>query len=304
LSDARLSRNDRSMSIWEHIRELVRRMKAVVITFVVASLVALAMPVDLSFLQNTSFYRTPAILLLDLLLTLKPARLQLLALDITAPLELWVIAAFVLGAMVTLPVFAYELYQFIDPALYPNERKAVYPNLLAFVGLFIAGCLFGYFFLVPVTFIGLMPFFDLIHATPAIGVTDYYSLVGLMIMISGLSFTLPIFFILLVRFHILHTSIITKNRRYVHAGLYVVCALITPDGGPLADLALYLPMAIFLEASVYIAKRYEKEDVEKAKASEAAKAYIAPPPPLRCKYCGHDLVKGNPFCPNCRRSQV
>jgi sec-independent protein translocase protein TatC len=292
------------MPIWDHITELIRRMKLVVITFIVSSLVALAVPIDLGFLKNASFYKTPAFWLLDLMLALKPPSLKLLALEITAPLELWVIAAFLMGAIVTAPIFAYEFYRFIDPALYPKERGAVYPVVASFTILFVVGVLFGYFVLVPMMFYGLMPFFSIIGAAPEIGVFDYYSLVMLFILISGLSFTLPVFFVLLVRFHILKTSIITKNRKYYYAGLYILAALITPDGGAWADLVMFLPLAVLTELAIFFARRYEKPGNQEGETVEAPPPRAAPVLPTKCKYCGHGLVKGNPFCPNCKRSQV
>ena len=298
-------RADKSMPIWDHITELIRRMKWVVITFIVSTLVALAVPIDLSFLENTAFYKTPAIVLLDLIYQYeKPPQIILISGEITAPLELWVIAACLMGAIVTAPVFAYELYRFIDPALYPSERKAVYPVIMAFTVLFFAGLIFGWFVLVPFMFWGLIPFFAFVHSQPVIFVMDFYTLVILFLAITGLSFTLPVFFVLLVKFHILHTSIITKHRRYFYAGLYIVAALITPDGGVWADLALFLPLAALTEIAILISKRYEKPEEKEGKPAEAPAPRAASPLPTKCKYCGHDMVKGNPFCPNCKRSQV
>jgi sec-independent protein translocase protein TatC len=298
-------RADKSMPIWDHIRELIRRMKWVVITFIVSSLVALAVPVDLSFLENSSFYKTPAIVFLDLIYKYeKPPQIVLISGEITAPLELWVIAACLMGAIVTAPIFAYELYRFIDPALYPRERKAVYPVVFAFTALFLVGVIFGWFLLVPFMFWGLIPFFAFVHSEPVIFVMDFYTLVLLFLAITGLSFTLPVFFVLLVRFHILHTSIITKNRRYFYAGLFIVAALITPDGGVWADLALFLPLAALTEIAILISRRYEKPEEKDATPSEAPTPGAAPALLAKCKYCGHGLVKGNPFCPNCKRSQV
>jgi sec-independent protein translocase protein TatC len=304
---SRFTRSDRSMPIWDHITELIKRMKWVVITFIVSSLVGLAVPINLGFLENSSAYDTPAIWMLQQMLTLKPKELELLALTPTAPLEIWVIGAFVLGALVTAPIFAYQFYQFVDPALYPSERKAVYPVVLAFTGLFVAGVIFAWFFLIPLMFAGLMPFFAFVGAAPAIGVMDFYSLTMLFIVLTGLSFTLPVFFVLLVRFHILKTSIITKNRRYYYAGLYILAALITPDGGAWADFIMFIPLAILTEIAILIAKRYEKPE---PKAAPEPAPMPAPSPvsslvlPSKCKYCGHELTKGNPFCPNCKRSQV
>ncbi|MGA1975815.1 MAG: twin-arginine translocase subunit TatC [Conexivisphaerales archaeon] len=296
-------RSDRSMPIWDHISELIKRMKIVVITFIVSTLVALAMPVDLSFLKNSAFYRTPAILLLDLInQTERPKSLILIAGSITAPLELWVIAAALMGGIVTAPVFAYQLYRFVDPALYPSERKAVYPVVFSFTTLFLIGFLFGWFVLIPFMFWGLLPFFGFVNAQPVIFVMDFYTLVLLFLAITGLAFTLPVFFVLLVRFHILHTSIITKNRRYYYAALYIVAALITPDGGIWADLALFLPLAALTEIAILVSRRYEKP--EKKETAEAAAPTPALVLPARCKFCGDVLTKGNPFCPNCKRSQI
>ncbi len=166
------------MPIWDHITELIKRMKVVIITFIVSTLVALAVPIDLSFLKNTAFYRTPATWLLGLINEYeRPKQLILISGEITAPLELWVIAACLMGAIVTAPVFAFELYRFIDPALYPDERKAVYPVITAFTVLFLTGLLFGWFVLIPFMFWGLLPFFGFVDAQPVIFVMDFYTLV-------------------------------------------------------------------------------------------------------------------------------
>jgi sec-independent protein translocase protein TatC len=292
------------MPIWDHITELIRRMKWVIITFIVSSVVALAAPIDLGFLTNTSAYATPASWMLKQMLLLKPKDLVLLALTPTAPLEIWVIGALILGALVTAPIFSYEFYRFVDPALYPSEKRAVYPVVIAFTALFLAGCVFAWLFLIPLMFAGLMPFFAFVGAAPQIGAWDYYSLVMLFIVLSGLSFTLPVFFVLLVRFHILKTSIITKNRKYYYAGLYILAALITPDGGAWADFIMFIPLAILTEIAILVAKRYEKPEPKEGKTVEAPPPVVAPALPTKCKYCGHELVRGNPFCPNCKRSQV
>jgi len=286
---------DRAMSIWEHVNELIKRMKVVAATFVVSSLVFLAVPVDFSFLENASFYRTPSIVVLEYInQTIKPKEVTLIAGEITAPLELWVMVSFLLGAVVTAPVFAYQLYRFVDPALYPEERRAVYPFVVSFTSLFVVGAIFGFYILVPFMLYGLLPFFRFVSAQPIIFVNDFYSLVFLSVALSGLSFTLPVFFVLLVKFHVMSTGIVRNNRKYFYAALYIITAIITPDGGPLADIALFLPMAILTEVSIMVARRYEKEE---EKPEEL-------PMGERCRYCGALLEPGVVFCPSCKRSQV
>ncbi len=83
-----------------------------------------------------------------------------------------------------------------------------------------------------------------------------------------------------------------------------MAALITPDGGVWADLALFLPLAALTEIAILVSKRYEKPEKQERKAGRSASPEAAPVLPTKCKYCGQGLVKGNPFCPNCKRSQV
>ncbi len=68
-------------------------------------------------------------------------------------------------------------------------------------------------------------------------------------------------------------------------------AIITPDGGPLADVALFIPLVILMEAAVQIARRYDKPE-DSIKEEEA-----------KCKFCGRKLKQSSAFCPKCHRSQ-
>ncbi len=113
--------------------------------------------------------------------------------------------------------------------------------------------------LAPFMIWAMIPFFSLAGAVPFIYVMDFYNLVFMTTLACGFTFTMPVFFVLLVRFGILKTSYITTRRRYIYAALYIITAVvITPDGGPLGDIALFVPMAILLELAVLFGKRYEK----------------------------------------------
>jgi len=112
------------------------------------------------------------------------------------------------------------------------------------------------------------------------------------VIFTGVGFTIPIIFILLVKFNIIKRSTFTKNRKYIYAGLFVATAIITPDGGPLADIALFVPLLILMESAVQIARRYEKpEDVVKT---------VDP----KCMFCGRKLKQSDAFCPKCHKSQA
>ena len=135
-------------------------------------------------------------------------------------------------------------------------------------------------------------------ALPIIHVIDFYNLVFITTLVSGFSFTMPVFFVLLVRFGILKTSSVTTRRKYVYAALYIVCAIVTPDGGPIADIALFVPMAILLEIAVFFGKRYEKEHPRELTLREEKQVF------QKCRFCGELLTAKDVFCPACGNSRI
>jgi sec-independent protein translocase protein TatC len=290
-----------SMTFWDHINELTKRLKVILYFVLAATTFFMVFPANMSFLKNPLAFYDPfiTVVLQQVLRDVLPPGVQLIAGEFTAPLEIYLIASGLLGIAVSTPVIAYEIYRYVDPALYPEERRAVYPFVTSFTVLFLIGVIFGYKVLAPFMLWAMLPFFTITGATPIIYVMDFYNLVFITTLVSGFTFTLPVFFVLLVRFGVLKTSYVTSNRRYIYAGLYIICAIITPDGGPVADVALFAPMAILLEMAVFVSKRYEKQ---------RARAFVPAAPNkvvyVKCKFCGALLKDPSGFCPACGKSQL
>lgn len=295
-----MSNQDRLGTVWEHLNELASRLKVVLYSLFVTTVIFMVFPANAFFLKNPLAFYDPliALVLQRVLKDVLPPGVQLIAGEFTAPLEIYLIGSVLLGVAMSTPVIAYEIYRFIDPALYPEEKRAVYPFVISFTVLFLIGAVFGYKILAPFMIWAMIPFFTLTGAIPLIHVMDFYSLVFITTLTAGFSFTLPIFFVLLVRFGIIKTSLVTTRRRYIYAAMYVITAIITPDGGPIADIALFIPMIILLEVAVFIGKRYER-------AGDAIQRPLsAKPVYLKCKYCGNLLGSSTGFCPACGKSQV
>jgi sec-independent protein translocase protein TatC len=293
---------DKELTFQEHLAELASRLKIVLYTLVASTIIFMALPADLSFLHNPPVFKPlVSVLLAYVREDILPTSVRLIAGEITTPLELYILASFALGVAVTLPVLFYEVYRFVDPALYPEERRMVYPFVAAFISLFIAGAVFGYKILSPFMIWALLPFFEALQVEALVYVMDFYTLVFTMVILCGLVFTFPVIFVILVKFNIVGTEIITKNRMYVYAALYIVTALITPDGGPIADIALFLPMVILLEVGVLVAKRYEKQRAEK---EPPAITKVLSGDVIKCKYCGAEVQPNRAFCPKCGRALV
>ena len=278
------------LKLAEHIEELRRRLKVVFISLMASVAGALLLPLDPSELLslNNVYWTTPVKIFLDGIRSyVLPNNWVLIGFHVNEPLEVLLVAAIVLGFAVDIPIIAYEAYRFIDPALKEKEREAVYPVVAAASGLFLVGILFGYFVLAKFIFFAMQPFFQAVGAATVIDVSDFYFIVFLSVLFSGVAFLTPVFVFLLIRFGVLGPSFFSKNRVLIWAGTYVVTAFITPDGGPLLDIILFVPVIILLEGAVLVGKRYAPASGEEALPT--------------CRYCGTTLVSSQVFCWNCGR---
>jgi len=287
-------------TIWDHIAELSQRLRVVFYAVIISTTFFMVFPANASFLKNPFAFYDPivALVLRYVIRQALPPGIQLIAGQFTAPLAIYFVASIILGISVSSPVIAYETYRYVAPALYPHEKRATYPFLASFTILFVIGAVFGYRVLTPFILWAMIPFFNLTGSLPIINVMDFYNLVFITTLVSGFSFTMPVFFVLLVRFGIIKTSSVTTRRRYVYAALYILTAIVTPDGGPIADIALFIPMAFLLELAVFFGKRIEKGRPTVQVLREEKQVY------LKCRFCGGLLTTGEVFCPACGKSRI
>ncbi len=284
-------------TFWDHTRELSNRVKVIVYAVFLSTVLMMTLPANLDFLKNPLEFYDPLIgvILRTVKSQVLPSNVRLIGVELTAPIELYVVASLVLGVAFGMPVVAYEVYRFIDPALYPHERRDIYPFITSFTAMFVVGAIFGYRVLAPFLIWAMMPFYSVVGVEQMISVLDFYNTVFLTVLVTGVSFTVPIYFVILVKYNIVSTKIVTKNRLYLYAALYIVTAILTPDGGPLGDMVLFVPMVVLVELGVIFARRYEKGRTC--------------PPKLRifesqtCRFCGKDMAVGAIFCDNCGKSQ-
>lgn len=251
---------DNNMTFWEHTVELGQRLKIGIFALVVSTVVAMVFPANASFLNNPQQFYEPliAVVLRIIRQQTLPSGVRLIGLDLVSPIELYLIASFCFGFAIAAPVFAFQIFKFVDPALHPNERADVYPFLAAFLGLFVGGLIVGYLLLVPYGLSALLPFFSFVGAETVISVSEFYQFIFFLTLMTGLVFTFPVFLVLLVKYGIIGTQMLTKNRKYVYFGLLVAVFIITPGEGGLANLFLFIIMIAFLEVGLLVARRYEK----------------------------------------------
>jgi Sec-independent protein secretion pathway component TatC len=126
---------------------------------------------------------------------------------------------------------------------------------------------------------------------------DFYGVLLFTILVSGLIFIIPPFFVLLVKFGVVHTSIFTKSRKYVYAGLIVLSLLISPGATPQGDLFLFILLTVLFEVSLLVGKYFERGVVL---SGPPMVMRLFSEPKNRCVFC--QLETHEAFCPNCKRA--
>jgi len=284
-------------SFMRHTEELAERLKIIFYAFIISTITIMILPADLSFLKNPLVFYRP--LIARILQTIEeqvlPSDVKLIGLELMAPIQLYMYASFIFGFVITIPVIAYEIYRFVEPALYPEEKKDAYPFAAAFSVLFVTGIVFGYKVLTPYLIWAMLPFFRSVGAEMTISIMDFYSLLFMTTVVTGLIFTFPVFFVLLVKYGVVGTDILATNRKYLYAGLFILACFITPDGGYVGNVLLFVPMAILTELGIFFARRYEKKGIVRQIRWSSKDT--------KCKFCGRYIPADTIFCPQCGRSQ-
>ena len=290
---------------WGHVTEFIKRMKIVLAVFVVSLFVMLILPGNNDFFATTNNYKPlMSVLLVYIANLFLPQGAQLFASSMSDPITLYAYAAVVFAVGITLPIFAYEAFKFIDPALYPHERRAIFPFVIITTALFVLGALFGFFFLAPSFIQGFLPFYSAVNALAIFPIMDFYSTVFFTVIVSGVLFTIPAFFVLLVKFGVIHTKSVTKQRKYIWAGLAIAAMLISPGATPIGDLYLFAALLALIEVSFFVGRLFEKKNLDSNSQSLLSKWFATPIPTSTCKFCNSTIEMNQRYCANCRHYLV
>ncbi|MFL9902411.1 twin-arginine translocase subunit TatC [Paraburkholderia fungorum] len=184
-----------------------------------------------------------------------PKNGKLIVTDVTgsffAPMKVTMLVAFVIA----LPFVLYQIWAFIAPGLYQNEKRLVAPLVGTSYTLFLCGMAFAYFVVFPTIFRVMAHYNAPLGAAMNTDVDKYLSFVVTMFLTFGVTFEVPIFVILLVRMGLLTVPKLKEIRPYVVVGAFVVSAVVTPPD-VFSQLILAVPLIVLYEAGIIAARLF------------------------------------------------
>lgn len=161
-----------------------------------------------------------------------------------------------LGFLCASPYILYELFLFISPALYENEKVYFVPTIIIVYVLFVVGVLMSYFVLFPISFrfLGTYSVAEQVHSK--ITIDSYISTFVSLTLVMGIIFQLPVVSCFFAKIGIITSDLLAKYRKYAFLVILIISAIITPPD-VMTLLLVSIPLYLLYEASIVVARFFE-----------------------------------------------
>lgn len=169
-----------------------------------------------------------------------------------AQLEIVIILAF----LVTFPLLLYKIIKFCSPALFEYEKRAILKSVLVSTALFVLGCFFAYYFMIPLTFKFMYPFAASLGAITFFSLDAFTAWVIAILIATGVVFLLPVFMIILSYLGIVSPDFWKKEWRFAFLFLLIFSAIITPDQTGVTMILLFVPLAALYMGGSMLAGKF------------------------------------------------
>lgn len=256
------------MSFWDHLDELRRVLMRIILVTVVIALgvfmfkdevfAAVLAPSKGDFLTYRGINHLLVLLGWDSML-IPDTDITLINTQLAAQFMTHITVSMTIGLLAAAPYVVYELFGFVKPALYENERRYSNRIMVAVIALFFLGVAMNYFVIFPVSvkFLGTYQVHEGVVNT--IALSSYISTFTTLSLMMGLVFEIPVLVYFLASAGMISGSTLAKYRRHAFVIIMVVSAFITPpDAFTLALMTV--PLYALYEVSIVIARRFEKRE--------------------------------------------
>ena len=169
----------------------------------------------------------------------------------TDPFNMYLKVSLIVGIFVASPFVLYQVWAFIAPGLYKNERRYVAPFMFSTVGLFLAGGLFAYKMVYPAALDFLIGYSQ--QFTPMITINEYTNLFMTIVLWLGVIFEMPILVFFLALFGIVSSGWMWRNFRYSILVIFIIAAVITPTTDIMNMCIFAAPMIVLYAGSIGVA---------------------------------------------------
>lgn len=260
---------DGSLTFWEHLEVLRWSIFRIAIVVVLAMIVVfVAMPhIFTAFVlgpTTSEFFLYKWLSSLGSLPLLPDFsagdfKVDIININVSSQFLIHISTSFWFALIVSFPYVVYEVWKFIAPALYENEKVSVRTAFLFGTVMFYLGCATSYCFVFPFTFRFLAEYQISADVVNQISLNSYMSTFLGMVFIMGLVFELPLLAWLLSKFGLIDRAFLRRYRRHAVAVLLILAAAITPTGDPFTLSIVFLPLYALYELSIKVVREAPKQ---------------------------------------------
>lgn len=237
---------EEEMSFLEHLEELRWRILYSLIGVVIGTILAW---IFIDFIIDSI-----------LLLPAQRAELKLQNLRPFGQLFLYFQVALIVGVIISIPNLFYQLWLFISPALKSSEKKYVTAVVTFSTLCFLAGIVFAYFVMLPMT-LSFAAQFGSEQIENNFAIDEYFSIIISVMLAAGLVFELPMLSFFLSRLGLLTPKFMRKYRKHAIVGILFAAAILTPGTDPVAQVLLAVPLVLLYEISIFVSKIFQRKSV-------------------------------------------
>lgn len=250
-----------AMSFWDHLEVLrwaLFRSACVLMVILIGTFIAMPYIFDRFVLAPTSneffVYRWLNAIGSGVVKLSPDFDVQIININVASQFMTHISTSISMAAVIAFPYFIWEIWKFIEPALFEEEIRHLRPAFMGGTFMFYLGCAIGYLFVFPFTFRFLVEYNLSPNITNQINLQSYIDNFTLLILVMGIVFEMPLLAWLLSLLGILKKSFLREYKRHAIVVLLITAAIITPSGDPFSLMLVFIPLYVLYELSILVVR--------------------------------------------------